>query len=107
MKCKHYIRWYSPVCLECFSTKKYNDYMCHHCHNEVESHKMDRHKVVYMKCNLCHTYQKKSNKCINPDCYWFICGFFTNRTRIILLKPMIDTLRMKNMSTLQYRWINL
>ena len=69
MECKHYIRWYSPVCLECFSTKKYNDYMCHHCHNEEEAHEMDRHKVIYMKCNLCHIYQKKSNKCINPDCY--------------------------------------
>ena len=69
MSCKHYIRWYSPVCFECLDISKYTYYMCHHCHNEEEAHEMERHKVIYMKCNLCNCYQKKSNKCINPDCY--------------------------------------
>ena len=73
--CQHYLRWYIPVCQECIvgdgnGKKKITlAHSCHHCHNEEEYHEMDRSKVKYMKCILCGTFQEKSNKCKNPDCY--------------------------------------
>jgi hypothetical protein len=67
--CKHYINWHIPICNECISIKKVGKYNCHFCHNDIETHKMDRCNVKYMKCILCNCFQTKSSKCINPDCY--------------------------------------
>jgi uncharacterized CHY-type Zn-finger protein len=47
--CKHYRRGckiYAPCC------KKY--YSCRICHDEKESHKLDRTKVSKLKCRNCH-----------------------------------------------------
>jgi uncharacterized CHY-type Zn-finger protein len=47
--CKHYRRGceiYAPCC------EKY--YSCRICHDEKESHKLDRTKVSKLKCRNCH-----------------------------------------------------
>jgi len=64
-KCTHYLRWCIPICTEC----QRSDVNCHHCHNEIADHVMDRHKVTHMKCLLCNCYQKLNEICKNPECY--------------------------------------
>ena len=71
MKCSHYIRFFELVCEECLKDKKQKQkiFPCHHCHNENTYHKIDRSKVLKMKCKFCNCIQPKNNVCINPECF--------------------------------------
>lgn len=74
--CKHYERYcqiLSPCCSKWYS--------CRHCHNENESHEIDRYKIKKIKCNICHTEQPVSQKCLGCGLdfaryFCGICNFF-------------------------------
>jgi RING finger and CHY zinc finger domain-containing protein 1 len=58
ISCNHYKRNCQLMCVTC---KKF--YPCRICHDDNEDHKIERHKVEYIKCNECNLKQKKSSKC--------------------------------------------
>ena len=74
--CKHYKRNNLVMCSQCL---KY--YPCRLCHNDVETHELDRFAIEKIYCCYCDTIQKISNKCIKCDkClakyYCNICHLF-------------------------------
>ena len=62
--CEHYKRNNLVMCNQCL---KY--YPCRLCHNDVETHALDRFAIEKIYCCYCDTIQKVSNKCIKCDKY--------------------------------------
>jgi len=79
--CKHYIRRCKLVCLTCKEPSN-----CRLCHDDLSSHKLDRHAVEEVVCSKCDTKQKVSPKCINCDVLFgkyscLICNMFDDRKK--------------------------
>lgn len=76
--CKHYKRnvyIHFPCC-----NKKYQ---CRHCHNENETHQIDRYAIKEVYCGECNSRQKISNKCKScgikfANYFCDICNLFDN-----------------------------
>lgn len=69
--CTHYntnCKFISPCC------KK--PYSCRHCHNENESHEIDRFAINELICNKCNTIQSISQQCKNCSITFssYFCG---------------------------------
>ncbi|KAK3858841.1 hypothetical protein Pcinc_034996 [Petrolisthes cinctipes] len=61
--CAHYKRkckLVSPCCK--------NNYVCRFCHDETESHQLDRAKITQVECLECGFEQDITNTCANDDC---------------------------------------
>eukprot|EP00741_Cyanophora_paradoxa_P021286 tig00021348_g20546.t1 len=61
--CSHYqraVRLVAPCCGRVYS--------CHWCHDEAESHKIDRKTVTLVECARCNTRQPVAGACSNADC---------------------------------------
>lgn len=63
--CKHYMR---NVKIQCADCKHW--YNCRHCHDEVETHALNRKKTKFMLCMPCGTAQPAAEYCAN-------CGLLT------------------------------
>jgi len=77
--CEHYIRnckFVSPCCGKI--------YTCRFCHNENESHEINRFEVKEIICSKCNHKQNVSNQCINcgikfAKYFCKTCNFFDDR----------------------------
>lgn len=79
--CEHYVRRCSLIAPCCDKA-----YVCRHCHNDAESHEMDRHAVKEVVCNDCNCRQPVSQTCSNESCgiqfaayFCAVCNFFDDR----------------------------
>ena len=79
--CEHYVRRCSLVAPCCNKA-----YVCRHCHNDAETHEMDRHAVKEVVCNECNVRQPVSQTCNNEACgitfaayFCATCNFFDDR----------------------------
>jgi len=71
-KCDHYDRYCKSYCKECDLF-----WNCFRCHDEnINTHKFNYCKIKSIKCNICNTDQKISNKCIN--CYVTFGKYYCN-----------------------------
>lgn len=68
--CQHYKR---NVKVQCFQCRRW--YTCRHCHDEVESHNLDRRKTQNMLCMVCGTPQPAGEHCKNcgQQSAWYYC----------------------------------
>jgi RING finger and CHY zinc finger domain-containing protein 1 len=80
-QCEHYVRRCSLVAPCCNKV-----YVCRHCHNDAETHEMDRHAVKEVVCNECNQRQPVGQTCNNESCrtmfaayFCAVCNFFDNR----------------------------
>ena len=80
-QCEHYVRRCSLVAPCCGKT-----YVCRHCHNDAETHEMNRRDVKEVVCNMCDHRQPVSQTCCNDDCgiefaayFCAVCNFFDDR----------------------------
>ena len=79
--CEHYVRrcrLIAPCCGK--------EYVCRHCHNDAETHEMDRHAVKEVVCTACNNQQSVSQTCSNERCgiqfaayFCSVCNFFDDR----------------------------
>jgi len=81
MECKHYVRRCSLLAPCCNKV-----YVCRHCHNDAETHELDRHAVKEIVCNVCGQQQLVGNTCINKICgitfaayFCEICNFYDDQ----------------------------
>jgi RING finger/CHY zinc finger protein 1 len=79
--CEHYVRRCSLVAPCCGKV-----YTCRHCHNDAETHEMNRHEVKEVVCNMCDHRQPVSQTCCNDDCgiefaayFCSVCNLFDDR----------------------------
>ena len=93
--CGHYNRTFdivAPCCNGVSPDGKRTTYPCRLCHDAVNHHTLDRHKIAHMKCRACRSFQQISASCQNPQCYLFQrehrysctkCNLFDNNPRDI------------------------
>lgn len=77
--CEHYVRRCHLVAPCCDKT-----YWCRHCHNEAETHEMDRHAVKEVMCAACNNRQPVSQTCFKCGIqfaayFCAMCNFFDDR----------------------------
>jgi RING finger/CHY zinc finger protein 1 len=77
--CEHYVRRCHLVAPCCNKA-----YVCRHCHNDAESHEMDRHAVKEVVCAECNARQSVSNTCLHCGTqfaayFCVVCNFFDDR----------------------------
>ena len=79
--CEHYLRRCSLIAPCCDKA-----YVCRHCHNDTESHDIDRHAVKEVVCAVCDQRQSVSQTCCNEACgitfaayFCAVCNFFDDR----------------------------
>jgi len=77
--CEHYVRRCRLVAPCCDK-----EYVCRHCHNEAETHAMNRHDVTEVVCDECNNRQPVSASCnacgIQFAAYFCaVCNFFDDR----------------------------
>lgn len=80
-QCEHYVRRCSLVAPCCNKV-----YVCRHCHNDAETHEIDRHAVKEVVCNECNQRQPVGQTCNNEACgitfaayFCATCNFFDDR----------------------------
>jgi len=80
-QCEHYVRRCSLVAPCCNKA-----YVCRHCHNDAETHEIDRHAVKEVVCNECNQRQPVGQTCNNEACgitfaayFCATCNFFDDR----------------------------
>ena len=78
--CEHYVRRCSLVAPCCNKV-----YVCRHCHNDAETHEMDRHAVKELICHECNQQQPVSQTCNNEACGITFCGLKFNIPVLLLL----------------------
>jgi hypothetical protein len=62
--CEHYSR---KCMIRCPDPKCNKWYKCRLCHNDVETHELDRFNINEIRCKECETVQSPSNKCIKCE----------------------------------------
>ena len=78
--CEHYVRRCLLVAPCCDKA-----YVCRHCHNDAETHEMNRHAVKEVACTECSERQPVSETCVNCGIrfaayFCAVCNFFDDRT---------------------------
>lgn len=80
-RCKHYntnCKIISPCCNK--------QYSCRLCHNESETHEIDRYSITNVICNFCKILQPISNKCIN--CSLDFASYFCKKCNFLDFPPI-------------------